>query len=548
VEDRVKPYERCCAPVGPWWTFWEAVHAQELARSAPRAGRQRADGREPLTSAAFDQLFGRYTDRELNESFSALEVTSSSSKRVAKRAHRKPFIFMKYIMNSRRTRPPFTPAECLGDQQREGLRAKLRLAVPGRATDRLLAASKAAPGLRPGLLRGAAKWLSCGPSCRRWSRERWTGPAAAALMALMAPPPSSSGSAPSSSCTTRLLSAAARLPHSPRRRGGLRRGCQLRRRLRRRETPSKTTTTATTSTLSKKSSRKTAAKKKSKEPNLLTLTQMIRPASDVDDQPQQQGDDVEAVEKESTQHHVGNCGRVRIEAAITRRRGCSASPDCRHAMFAVRRQAWWQRRVGAARRQDSSCGHQQGRCRCFWTAGGRTGSGCTYDPDSTPRQAAGGAQPVPQQRAGAAAPLVVYFFVVEEQRYLTQLRKEKEAFEFSHSVGRGDERAGLSRATWRQWRTGGNPTMRIAAAAAEQHQVIVDVREFRSELPCLLHRRGITILPAVRLLLIEFDAVMRTGFALYHGRAAMSSDLNSSDTISRLSLAHPATSPSPRIP
>ncbi|PAA93090.1 hypothetical protein BOX15_Mlig023716g3, partial [Macrostomum lignano] len=342
----------------------------------------------------------------------------------------------------------------------------------------------------------------------------------------------------------------------------------------------KTTTTATTSTLSKKSSRKTAAKKKSKEPNLLTLTQMIRPASDVDDQPQQQGDDVEAVEK------VDQPTSEIVDESELKRRFPSArlfgQSDCRHAMFAVRRQAGGSGGVGAARRQDSSVGHQQALPMLLdcW----RPHRVLLYDPDSTSvRQLE--VHSLCRSRAGAAAPLVVYFFVyegsVEEQRYLTQLRKEKEAFEFlirersvavvtSEPVVKGDlapveELAG--------------PDDGIAAAAAEQHQVIVDVREFRSELPCLLHRRGITILPVTidvgdyvltpdicverksvsdligslnsgrlynqvvnmtqhyrsPVLLIEFDAE-RTGFALYHGRAAMSSELNSSDTISRLSL------------
>uniref|UniRef100_A0A1I8FA28 ERCC4 domain-containing protein n=1 Tax=Macrostomum lignano TaxID=282301 RepID=A0A1I8FA28_9PLAT len=140
-----------------------------------------------------------------------------------------------------------------------------------------------------------------------------------------------------------------------------------------------------------------------------------------------------------------------------------------------------------------------------------------------------------RSRAGAAAPLVVYFFVYEGSRssgYLTQLRKEKEAFEFlirERSVAVVTKRA-VVKGDLAPVEELAGPDDGIAAAPAEQHQ-----------LPCLLHRRGITILPVTidvgdyvlltpdicverksvvnmtqhyrsPVLLIEFDAE-RTGFA-----------------------------------
>ncbi|KAK2533340.1 hypothetical protein Q9233_004554 [Columba guinea] len=107
-------------------------------------------------------------------------------------------------------------------------------------------------------------------------------------------------------------------------------------------------------------------------------------------------------------------------------------------------------------------------------------------------------------------PLRVYFLIyggsTEEQRYLTALRKEKEAFE---KLIR--EKAGMVIPEEREGRDETNLDLtrdaKPASAAADtrkaggqeqksvQQTVIVDMREFRSELPSLIHRRGIDIEP-----------------------------------------------------
>ncbi|XP_053367000.1 DNA repair endonuclease XPF [Clarias gariepinus] len=107
-------------------------------------------------------------------------------------------------------------------------------------------------------------------------------------------------------------------------------------------------------------------------------------------------------------------------------------------------------------------------------------------------------------------PLRVYFLIyggsTEEQRYLTALRKEKEAFEHlirekasmvvpEEREGRGDTNLDLDRsqepvhAATDTRKAGGQEVVK------EPGRVIVDMREFRSELPSLLHRRGLDIEP-----------------------------------------------------
>ncbi|XP_006004177.1 DNA repair endonuclease XPF [Latimeria chalumnae] len=107
-------------------------------------------------------------------------------------------------------------------------------------------------------------------------------------------------------------------------------------------------------------------------------------------------------------------------------------------------------------------------------------------------------------------PLRVYFLIyggsTEEQRYLTTLRKEKEAFEHlirekasmvipEEREGRDDTNLNLVRdvapatAATNTRKAGGQEQKAV------QHRVIVDMREFRSELPSLIHRRGIDIDP-----------------------------------------------------
>uniref|UniRef100_A0A8C4EZE8 DNA repair endonuclease XPF n=1 Tax=Dicentrarchus labrax TaxID=13489 RepID=A0A8C4EZE8_DICLA len=107
-------------------------------------------------------------------------------------------------------------------------------------------------------------------------------------------------------------------------------------------------------------------------------------------------------------------------------------------------------------------------------------------------------------------PLRVYFLIyggsTEEQKYLTALSKEKKAFEHlirekatmvipEEREGREDTNLDLARnlepanATTNTRKAGGQEQ------AKEPSRVIVDMREFRSELPSLLHRRGLDIEP-----------------------------------------------------
>uniref|UniRef100_A0A673ABY2 DNA repair endonuclease XPF n=1 Tax=Sphaeramia orbicularis TaxID=375764 RepID=A0A673ABY2_9TELE len=107
-------------------------------------------------------------------------------------------------------------------------------------------------------------------------------------------------------------------------------------------------------------------------------------------------------------------------------------------------------------------------------------------------------------------PLRVYFLIyggsTEEQKYLTALSKEKKAFEHlirekatmvipEEREGREDTNLDLARnlepanATTNTLKAGGQEQPK------EPSRVIVDMREFRSELPSLLHRRGLDIEP-----------------------------------------------------
>ncbi|KAM8836185.1 DNA repair endonuclease XPF isoform 2-T2 [Spinachia spinachia] len=106
--------------------------------------------------------------------------------------------------------------------------------------------------------------------------------------------------------------------------------------------------------------------------------------------------------------------------------------------------------------------------------------------------------------------LRVYFLIyggsTEEQKYLTALSKEKRAFEHlirekatmvipEEREGREDTNLDLARslepanATTNTRKAGGQEQPK------EPSRIIVDMREFRSELPSLLHRRGLDIEP-----------------------------------------------------
>lgn len=102
----------------------------------------------------------------------------------------------------------------------------------------------------------------------------------------------------------------------------------------------------------------------------------------------------------------------------------------------------------------------------------------------------------------------IYFFMfdasAEEQRYLTNLRKEKEAFE---SLIR--EKATMTQIAERDGKSGNHPDLErsldlkltggrnagISRRNIINQRIVVDMREFRSELPPLIHRRGIDIIP-----------------------------------------------------
>ncbi|XP_063170787.1 DNA repair endonuclease XPF [Candoia aspera] len=107
-------------------------------------------------------------------------------------------------------------------------------------------------------------------------------------------------------------------------------------------------------------------------------------------------------------------------------------------------------------------------------------------------------------------PLRVYFLIyggsTEEQRYLTTLRKEKEAFEKlireKASMVIPEEREGRDETNLDLARDSTPATVSIDTRKAGgqlqkvvQHSIVVDMREFRSELPSLIHRRGIDIEP-----------------------------------------------------
>ncbi|XP_060116834.1 DNA repair endonuclease XPF [Heteronotia binoei] len=107
-------------------------------------------------------------------------------------------------------------------------------------------------------------------------------------------------------------------------------------------------------------------------------------------------------------------------------------------------------------------------------------------------------------------PLRVYFLIyggsTEEQRYLTTLRKEKEAFEKlireKASMVIPEEREGRDETNLDLARDGTPAAFSTDTRKAGgqdqksvQHSIVVDMREFRSELPSLIHRRGIDVDP-----------------------------------------------------
>ncbi|KAE8579766.1 hypothetical protein XENTR_v10024177 [Xenopus tropicalis] len=113
-------------------------------------------------------------------------------------------------------------------------------------------------------------------------------------------------------------------------------------------------------------------------------------------------------------------------------------------------------------------------------------------------------------RASKQKPLRVYFLIyggsTEEQRYLTSLRKEKEAFEQlirekasmvipEERDGRDDTNLDLQRDVTSTFDSADTRKAGGQVQNNVQQTIIVDMREFRSELPSLIHRRGIDIEP-----------------------------------------------------
>ncbi|KAJ8916740.1 hypothetical protein NQ315_013945 [Exocentrus adspersus] len=103
--------------------------------------------------------------------------------------------------------------------------------------------------------------------------------------------------------------------------------------------------------------------------------------------------------------------------------------------------------------------------------------------------------------------LKVFFLIhadtVEEQSYLTMLRREKEAFEFLIELKSNmvvpEDQDGKNEQCVAIQREGSSPVKNTREGGKVQAPVkqiiIVDIREFRSELPALLHKRGIEIEP-----------------------------------------------------
>lgn len=115
------------------------------------------------------------------------------------------------------------------------------------------------------------------------------------------------------------------------------------------------------------------------------------------------------------------------------------------------------------------------------------------------------------QATRAKEVLRVYFLMyedsIDEQCYLTSLRREKDAFEFlikeksimvipEEQDGKGEyhpdliDDLGKSNEPASSRKAGG-----AVAPVSTSRRVIVDLREFRSELPSLIHRRGINVQP-----------------------------------------------------
>ncbi|KAH8260794.1 hypothetical protein KR026_008609, partial [Drosophila bipectinata] len=119
-----------------------------------------------------------------------------------------------------------------------------------------------------------------------------------------------------------------------------------------------------------------------------------------------------------------------------------------------------------------------------------------------------------RRRFPPADRMKIFFLIhaksVEEQAYLTSLRREKAAFELiidtkskmvipEYQDGKTDE-AFILYKNYDDELVEDNAQSRRAGGQApktpkETAKVIVDMREFRSDLPCLIHKRGLEVLP-----------------------------------------------------
>ncbi|XP_055640284.1 DNA repair endonuclease XPF [Toxorhynchites rutilus septentrionalis] len=110
-----------------------------------------------------------------------------------------------------------------------------------------------------------------------------------------------------------------------------------------------------------------------------------------------------------------------------------------------------------------------------------------------------------QQIARVRVFVITHSKTVEEQSYLTSLRREKQAFELlietkrtmvipEYQDGKSDDSITMLQKTQdiSSRQAGGQLG---AEEAVVTPQIIVDMREFRSDLPCLIHRRGIEVVP-----------------------------------------------------
>uniref|UniRef100_A0A1A9WG73 DNA repair endonuclease XPF n=1 Tax=Glossina brevipalpis TaxID=37001 RepID=A0A1A9WG73_9MUSC len=121
-----------------------------------------------------------------------------------------------------------------------------------------------------------------------------------------------------------------------------------------------------------------------------------------------------------------------------------------------------------------------------------------------------------RQRRSPAERMKIFFLIhsrtVEEQSYLTSLRREKQAFELiietkrtmvtpEYQDGKTDEAFVLHKTfkdpealeanNAQSRKAGGQQSLESSSAP----KIIVDMREFRSDLPCLLHKRGVEVVP-----------------------------------------------------